>query len=69
MEVIAKNSKVCSSLHGVFTPLRDGIIFSFRVVFYSGSRYQGSFMFSDISDLTDYLFDDCGFDSLTLKKI
>lgn len=69
MEVIAENSQVRSTLHGIFTPFRDGIIFTFRVVFYGGSRSQGNLTFSDISDLTDYLLDDCGYDSITFKKL
>jgi len=69
MEVIANNSQVRSTLHGVFTPFRDRIMFTFCVVFYGGSRSQGYLDFSSISELTDYLLDYCGFDSLTFRKI
>lgn len=69
MEVIAENSKDRSTLHGIFSPFRDGIMFTFRVVIYGGSRTQGNLSFSDISDLTDYLLDDCGYESITFKKL
>lgn len=69
MEVIAKNSKVRSTLHGVITPLRDGIKFTFLIVYYDGARFQDNLIFCDISDLTDFLLDDCGFNTITFKKI
>ena len=69
MKVIAKNSKVRSTLHGVLTAnAGGGIMFTFRIEFYGGLRAQGNLIFSSISDLTDYLLDDCGYDLLTYKK-
>ena len=69
MEVIAKNSKVCSTLHGVFTPFRDGIMFTFRINHYDGSRYQFNLKFRDISALTYYLFDVCRFSGIELYEL
>ena len=69
MKVIAKNSKLRSTLHGVLTAnAGGGIMFTFRIDFYGGSRSQGNLIFVDISDLTDYLLDDCGSDLVTYKK-
>ena len=70
MKVIAKNSKVRSTLHGAITAYAGGgIVFTFRIDFYGGSRSQGNLIFSGISELTDYLLEDCGYDSLTFKNI
>lgn len=68
MEVIAKNSKTRSTLHGVIFPVRDRIVFTFHVVFDSGSRYQGRLSFSGKDSLIDYLMEVCGFEKLTFKK-
>lgn len=70
MKVIAKNSKVRSTLNGIISAYAGGgIQFTFRIDFYGGSRSQGNLIFSDLSELTDYLLDDCGYDSLTFRKI
>lgn len=70
MKVIAKNSEVRSTLHGVFTSnAGGGIQFIFRIDYYGGSRSQGNLIFSGISELTEYLLDDCGYDTLTFSKI
>ena len=68
MEVIAKNSKVRSTLHGVFTPFSKGYKFTYYYS-YGGIRFHDILTFSCISDLTDYLLDYCGYDLLTFKKI
>ena len=68
MDVIAKNSKTRSTLYGVIFPVRDRILFTFRVEFDSGSRYQGRLSFSSKSNLIDYLMEVCGFEKLTFKK-
>ena len=68
MKVIAKKSKVRSTLHGTLTDYSGGrIVFTFRIYFYGGSRSQGNLIFSGISELTEYLLDDCGYDSLFFK--
>ena len=69
MKVIAKNSKFGSSLNGVVTRSRDGIKFCFRAVFYDESRYEGNLYYDSLSELIDYLVDECGCDILTFKKI
>lgn len=68
-KVNAKNSKVSSSLRGVISSCHDGILFTFRAKYSDGSRFQGNVTFSSIDELTDYLVDDCGCDSLSFNKI
>lgn len=67
--VKAKNSKVRSSLLGVFFPYHDSIMFTYHVEFHGGSRSDGNMIFSDIYHLVDYLMDDCGCDFLYFKKL
>ena len=68
MKVIAENKKVCSTLHGDISLSPHGILFTFRVLFYSGSRYHGNLTFRDLPEVIDYLLDDCGFDLVTFKN-
>ena len=69
MKVIAKNSKVRSTLHGVFIA-HAGVDIIFSYVFsYGGICFHDEMTFQGISDLIVYLMKDCGYDSLTFKNI
>lgn len=69
MKVIAKNSEVLSTLHGVFTEKAGGgIIFSYGFS-YCGHCFHDEMTFCCITELTDYLFEVCGYDSVTFKKL